>query len=205
MTSIRGYGDMLAKYGLVEEKGAQFLQSMLSESDRLSDLIQSFLDIAYIESGRKKLEVTDFDAGSFLGELIGGHSQLAGQKDISLETGEGGGMVHGDRMLLYQALSNLVSNAIKYSPRGSRVRIDARNGSGRFSFRVEDTGYGIPAEDAERVFEKFYRRRDAETQEETGFGLGLPFVREVASRHGGEVTLESRPGEGSVFSLWIPV
>ena len=205
LTSIRGYGEMLAKYGLVEEKGAEFLQSMLSESDRLSDLIQSFLDIAYIESGQKKLEVTDFDAGGFLSELIGGHSQLAGQKDISLETGEGTGMIHGDRMLLYQALSNLVSNAIKYSPRGSRVRIDARNGSGRFSFRVEDAGYGIPAEDADRIFEKFYRRRDAETQEETGFGLGLPFVREVASRHGGDVTLESQPGEGSVFSLWIPV
>ncbi len=204
LTSIRGYGDMLAKYGLVEEKGAEFLQSMLSESDRLSDLIQSFLDIAYIESGRKKLEVTDFEAGSFLGELIGGHSQLAEQKEISLETGEGTGTVHGDRMLLYQALSNLVSNAIKYSPRGSRVRIDARNGSGRFSFRVEDAGYGIPPEDADRVFEKFYRRGDGKTREETGFGLGLPFVREVASQHGGDVTLESRPGEGSVFSLWIP-
>ena len=205
LTSIRGYGDMLAKYGLVEAKGADFLQSILSETDRLSELIQSFLDIATIEAGRKKLDVTDFESGSILTELIGGHRQLAEQKEILLEMGDRGGTIRGDRMLLYQALANLVSNALKYSPPGTRVIIDTTNGNGRFCFRVEDQGYGIPTEDADRVFEKFYRRSNRETREENGFGLGLPFVREVATQHGGDVTLESRPGQGSVFSLWIPV
>ena len=205
LTSIRGYGDMLAKYGLVEEKGTEFLQSILGETDRLTDLIQSFLDIAYIESGRKKLNVTEFETASMLKELIGGHRQHAEQKGIVLEMSDREGTVQGDRMLLYQALGNLVSNAIKYSPPGTRVRIDTTNGNGRFCFRVEDRGYGIPAEDTARIFEKFYRRGSRETQDETGFGLGLAFVREVAIQHGGDVGLESRSGEGSVFSLWIPV
>ncbi len=205
LTSIRGYGDMLAKYGLVEARGAGFLQSILSETDRLSELIQSFLDIAYIESGRKALDVTDFEAGGILKELIAGHRPLAEPKDIVLEVGEGPGRVRADRMLLYQALANLLSNAIKYSPNGTRVRIDTTNGNGRVSFRVEDRGYGIPTRDAARVFEKFYRRSNRETRQESGFGLGLPFVREVATRHGGDVTLESRPGGGSVFSLWMPL
>ena len=77
-------------------------------------------------------------------------------------------------------------------------------GTVRAWFRVEDEGYGIPPEDAGRVFEKFYRRGNKETRDESGFGLGLSFVREVAVQHGGDVTLESQPGKGSVFSLWIP-
>ncbi len=205
LTAIRGYGDMLAKYGLVEARGAEYLHSILSETDRLGELIQSFLDITYIESGRKTLEVTEFETSRILKELVGGHRKLAEQKEIWLETGEGGGSIRGDRMLLYQALANLVSNAIKYSPAGARVRIDTANGNGRFCFRVEDTGYGIPTEDAARIFEKFYRRPNRETREESGFGLGLAFVKEVANQHGGDVGLESSPGEGSVFSLWISV
>jgi signal transduction histidine kinase len=107
-------------------------------------------------------------------------------------------------MLLYQALANLVSNAIKYSPAGTSIRITGSNGDGRARFLVEDEGYGIPSEEAARIFEKFYRRGNKETRDESGFGLGLAFVREVAVRHGGDVTVESEPGKGSVFSLWIP-
>ena len=112
--------------------------------------------------------------------------------------------VRADRLLLYQALSNLVTNAVKYSPAGTRVRIAMTNGSGHVSFHVSDEGCGIPAEDRERVFEKFYRRDNKETQEQTGFGLGLAFVKEVALRHGGDVTVASEVGKGSTFTLRIP-
>ena len=206
LTSIRGYSEMLAKYGLVDEKGVEFLRSIIGESNRLNELIQSFLDIAYIESGRKKLNVTEFEPAKMLDELIESHRPIAEKKGISIEKGETieADFIRGDRVLLYQAMANLVSNAIKYSPSGGRVRLDAANGDGRARFRVEDEGYGIPSEDAGRVFEKFYRRGDEETRDESGFGLGLSFVREIAIQHGGDVTLESQPGKGSVFSLWIP-
>jgi two-component system sensor histidine kinase SenX3 len=130
---------------------------------------------------------------------------LAAAKDIRLEAAAGeGAQVSADRTLVYQALSNLVTNAIKYSPGGTTVRITASNGNGRMAFRVADQGYGIPPEDAARIFEKFFRRNNTETQDQSGFGLGLAFVKEVALRHGGEVTVESQTGKGSVFTLSIP-
>jgi signal transduction histidine kinase len=107
-------------------------------------------------------------------------------------------------LLLYQAMSNLVTNAIKYSPSGTIVRLNVSNGHGRVRFDVADQGFGIPPEEAAKVFEKFYRRGNKETREQSGFGLGLAFVKEVAVKHGGDVVVESEVGRGSVFTLWIP-
>jgi signal transduction histidine kinase len=105
---------------------------------------------------------------------------------------------------MYQALTNLVTNAIKYSAPGTIVHISVANGSGTVRFCVADQGYGIPAEEHAKIFEKFYRRGNKETRDQSGFGLGLAFVREVATRHGGDVMVQSEVGKGSIFTLWIP-
>jgi two-component system sensor histidine kinase SenX3 len=115
-----------------------------------------------------------------------------------------GARILADRLLLYQAVSNLVTNAIKYSPSGTTVRVNVTNGDGRVRFQVADQGCGIPADETAKVFEKFYRRGNKETREQSGFGLGLAFVKEVAVKHGGDVLVESEVGKGSVFTLWIP-
>jgi signal transduction histidine kinase len=206
LTSIRGYSDMLVKYNLVEEKGREFLHTIIAESNRLTQLIQSFLDIAYIESGRQKITKTDFEVGPVLTDILNVVGPVADEKQIRLESAiDADGMrVHADRMLVYQALTNLVTNAIKYSPAGTSVRIGVSNGNGAVRFKVADQGYGIPAGEAAKIFEKFYRRGNKETREQSGFGLGLAFVKEVASRHGGDVIVESDVGKGSVFTLSIP-
>ena len=105
---------------------------------------------------------------------------------------------------MYQALTNLVTNAIKYSAAGTTVRVLVANGGGKIRFHVIDQGYGIPAEEQSKIFEKFYRRGNKETRDQSGFGLGLSFVREVATRHDGEVVVESEVGKGSTFTLSIP-
>src|SRR5262249_54758694 len=132
LTSIRGYSDMLLKYGLVEEKGKEFLTTIISESARLNQLIQSFLDIAYIEAGRQKITKSDFDLESVLTEMVNVIGPLAAEKQITLEpVAQCNNMrVRADRLLLYQALTNLLTNAIKYSPGGTTVRIGVSNGSG---------------------------------------------------------------------------
>jgi signal transduction histidine kinase len=206
LTSIRGYSDMLLKYGLVEDKGKEFLKTIVDESNRLNQLIQSFLDIAYIESGRQKITKTDFEIAPVLADMVNIITPVAAQKQITLEApGDLNDLrVRADRLLLYQALSNLVTNAIKYSPEGTKVSIGVSNGNGAVRFRVADQGYGIPADEASKIFEKFYRRGNKETREQSGFGLGLAFVKEVAMRHGGDVVVESEVGKGSAFTLWIP-
>jgi len=128
LTSIRGYSEMLLKYNLVQEKGRDFLGTIIDESSRLNQLIQSFLDIAYIESGRQKITKTDFEIGPVLQDMATVVAPVAGEKQISIVTGDANGMVvRADRLLLYQALTNLVTNAIKYSPAGTTVRVDVSN------------------------------------------------------------------------------
>jgi signal transduction histidine kinase/CHASE2 domain-containing sensor protein len=205
LTAIRGYSDMLLKYDLVHEKGRKFLGTILEESDRLGHLIQSFLDIAYIESGRQKVTRTDIEVAPMFRDLQSVLTPVAAARGIQLQTcGEESLRVYADRTLLYQALTNLVTNAIKYSPSGTSVQLGVSNGNGGVAFRVEDRGCGIPEDEAGKIFDKFYRRANKETLEQTGFGLGLAFVKEVAVRHGGEVTVVSEPGKGSLFTLRIP-
>jgi CHASE2 domain-containing sensor protein/signal transduction histidine kinase len=209
LTSIRGYSDMLVKYDLVAEKGKNFLATIIQESRRLNDLIQSFLDIAYIESGRQKITMTEFELAPMLSDLTSILGPLATAKDIRLEipnsTGlQVSGRVRADRLLLHQALSNLIINAIKYSPSGTFVCLSMSNGDGRVRFHVADQGCGIPAEESSKIFEKFYRRGNKETREQAGFGLGLAFVKEVAVKHGGDVSVESELGKGSIFTFWVP-
>jgi signal transduction histidine kinase/CHASE2 domain-containing sensor protein len=205
LTSIRGYSDMLLKYDLVHEKGKPFLGTIIDESGRLNQLIQSFLDVAYIESGRHQITKTDFEIGPMLKDMISVLGPVAAGKQITIESPASNGIrVHADRLLVYQALSNLVINAIKYSPAGTSVRIGVANGGDRVRFQVTDQGFGIPADEVPKIFEKFYRRENKETRDESGFGLGLAFTREVAARHGGDVVVESEVGKGSVFTLSIP-
>ena len=182
------------------------MRTILDESNRLNQLIQSFLDIAYIESGRQKITKTDFELGPVMRDILNVIGPVAAEKQITLGAPADldGMKVRADRLLLYQALTNLVTNAIKYSPVATSVTISLSNGNGAVRFHVADQGYGIPADEAAKIFEKFYRRGNKETREQSGFGLGLAFVKEVATRHGGDVSVESEVGKGSVFTLSIP-
>lgn len=207
LTSIRGYSDMLLKYNLVEEKGKEFLGTIIEESGRLSHLIQSFLDIAYIESGKQKLTLSTFELTPVLKDIAMVLGPIAAAKQIDLQIarpGEGLSL-RADKLLVSQAVTNLAANAVKYSPPGTAVQLAANNGAGRVQIRVSDQGPGIPADETSKIFEKFYRRGNKETREQSGFGLGLAFVKEVVGRHGGEVTVESEVGKGSVFTISIPV
>src|SRR5437588_7288111 len=148
LTSIRGYSDMLLKYDLVQEKGKPFLTTIIDESGRLNQLIQSFLDVAYIESGKHKISKTDFEIGPMLKDMANVLGPVAAGKQITIESADNNGLrVHADRLLVYQALSNLVINAIKYSPAGTTVRIAVANGNGAVRFQVADEGCGIPQDE----------------------------------------------------------
>ena len=122
-----------------------------------------------------------------------------------VEDGVSSPAVAADRSLITQAVANLVDNAIKYSPERTSVTLSTALEADAVRLTVEDRGYGIPPEDVERVWEKFYRvARDGRVKEEESTGLGLSFVREVVEQHGGAVELESEVGRGSKFSFTLP-
>ncbi|OGR09505.1 MAG: hypothetical protein A3K53_05500 [Deltaproteobacteria bacterium RIFOXYB2_FULL_66_7] len=112
--------------------------------------------------------------------------------------------VRGDRGQLKQVLTNLLDNAIKYTPEKGTVRLSAAGAEGRVTVSVEDTGPGIPAEALPRIFERFYRVDKARSRELGGTGLGLAIVKHIVEAHGGSVSVESRVGEGSSFRVCLP-
>jgi two-component system phosphate regulon sensor histidine kinase PhoR len=131
---------------------------------------------------------------------------LAGRKELGLrlEPFHDVPAVRGDRGQLKQVFTNLLDNAIKFTPEQGVVRISATCADGRVTVSVQDTGIGIPAEDLPRIFERFYRVDKARSRELGGTGLGLAIVKHIVEAHGGSVAVESRLGEGSTFRFTIP-
>ena len=140
-------------------------------------------------------------------ETVNNFQSAAKRKRIRLVEKDGAKLppVAADRSLITQAVSNLVDNAVKYSPERTTVTLSTELEADAVRLTVEDRGYGIPPEDVERVWEKFYRvARDGRVKEEESTGLGLSFVREVVEQHGGAVELETEVGRGSRFSFTLP-
>ncbi|HEV2369759.1 MAG TPA: ATP-binding protein, partial [Acidimicrobiales bacterium] len=177
-----------------------------AEAERAADLISDLLDLSRVE-GAVKHRAEQVEVAHVVAEAVGRVRAAADDRGIRIvERGDGSALaVVGDSGQLVSALANLLDNAVKYSDPGSSVDVEMLTGHGTVELRVVDRGIGIPARDHERIFERFYRVDRARSRETGGTGLGLAIVRHVAMNHGGRVTVESREGEGSTFTLTIPV
>ena len=165
------------------------------------------LDFSRIESGRRKYDMVPTQVEPLIRETLEAFSYPLAQQGFKVETVVPPDLpdVPMDADAVGQALSNLVDNAIKYSGDRKRLRVEAKVSGGEVAISVSDDGIGIPREEHRRIFEKFYRVGRSETQGRRGSGVGLALVRHVAEAHGGRVTVESQPGEGSRFTLWLPL
>jgi two-component system sensor histidine kinase SenX3 len=184
---------------------ARLAPKLIAEAHRLSRIIDELLELSRIELGGQALnEVVDVTA--VVGEAVALHAPLAAARDIPvrLDT-EGHPSVPGNRRQLLSAVGNLVENAIKYSDPGAVVDVTVRTDGGEVVAAVHDHGIGIPGRDLDRVFERFYRVDKARSRETGGSGLGLSIVRHVMANHGGQVSVASVEGEGSTFTLRIPL
>jgi signal transduction histidine kinase len=177
------------------------------ETRRLERMVSEMLSVAEIEAGVIKLRVDDVRLDSLFEELRSDFESLAKEKRIELvfELPPKFPVIQADRNKLALALHNLVGNAVKYTPEGGRVTISLRVERDRITVEVVDTGIGIKDEEADLVFEKFYRAKDPRVAKISGSGLGLTLSRQVARLHGGDVTLQSQLNRGSTFSLVVPM
>jgi two-component system phosphate regulon sensor histidine kinase PhoR len=191
---------------------ASFVDILGRHAQRLSRLTADLLDLARLEAGyRPRVEVVPMPA--VLEAVLPSLQPRAAEKQLTLETelepppkDDGGGdfTVAAERAAVEQVLSNLVDNAIKYTPAGGRVRVEARALPGRVELVVADTGPGIPAEHLPRLFERFYRVDNARSRELGGTGLGLSIVKHLVAAHGGEIRVESEVGHGTRFVVLLP-
>lgn len=186
------------------EDRARLARRMLDEAHRVGHTIDDLLSLSRIEADQSR-EWDDVDVGAVIAEASDRAASAAEQRRITVERQPGRSLtLRGDPRQLVSALFNLVDNAIKYSDPGSSVLVAARRDGNWIELSVADNGPGIPSRDLERIFERFYRVDRARSRETGGTGLGLAIVRHVATNHGGVVTVDSREGEGSKFTLRLP-
>jgi two-component system sensor histidine kinase SenX3 len=183
----------------------RFAARMQRESERLAELVQEIIHLSRLQVARglESPDVVHID--SVVAEAVDRGRLVADSRGVMVETGRpSGAQVYGDHALLVTAVRNLVDNAVRYSDEGTRVGVGVRSDGQLVEIAVADQGIGIPADEQDRVFERFYRVDPARSRQTGGTGLGLSIVKHVAANHGGDVTVWSQPGQGSTFTLRLP-
>jgi signal transduction histidine kinase len=214
VTAIRGYLETLAMpdMPLDEATRARYLGIINDETSRLEGIIGDLLDLARLEGGGGALSIGDVMVEQLFARVVARHERKAQNAGVQIvsEILPGANIVRGDHTRLEQALQNLAANAVRYAPSGSTISLTARPEDAGVTLSVTDAGPGITPEHLDRVFDRFYKieasraRYDGEGMPEPGgSGLGLSIVKAIAERHGGRVSVTSRPGL-TVFSLWVP-
>jgi signal transduction histidine kinase len=208
LTAIRMFAEALAM-GVRSEPEAQreYLRTIISESERLSRLLGNVLDFSKIEQGTRTYRFEPVSLEGVVGAAARAMSFALGQKgfELRIEADEGLPPVRADEDALEQAVLNLIDNAMKYSGRSREIRLDLRREANAVRIDVTDLGIGISKEDQKRVFARFFRAPESDKRSIPGAGLGLAIVSHIAEAHGGRVEVTSRPGEGSTFSIILPL
>jgi len=189
-----------------EETQREFLQIINRQSEQLTQLVNNLLNISRLESGALELEQEPVSLGDVLQQTVSKLRSIAQGKDITLTAELPARLptVTGDRSWLEQVVTNLVGNAIKFTPEGGRVTVRASQSNGEILVEVSDTGIGIPADSLDRIFTKYYRVPDESGERPEGTGLGLHIAKKIVEAHGGRIWAESTLGEGSTFRFTLP-
>jgi signal transduction histidine kinase len=208
LTSINGFAELLTAEEDLSEQAKEFVTIIANESQRLARMINTFLAVTELQrTDRQEVLKIPLRLDEVVKETVASLQQDARKRRIRLVELPTQRLppVAADKSMITQAVKNLVSNAIKYSPERTTVTVSTALEAEAVRLCVEDRGYGIPAEARDRVWEKFYRVvREGQEKDEESTGLGLSFVREVVEQHGGSVDLDSEVGRGSKFSFTLP-
>jgi two-component system, chemotaxis family, CheB/CheR fusion protein len=206
VTSLKGFTQVLlsrfTKAG--DERSATLLAKMDAQLDKLVHLISELLDVTTIEAGQLAWHTQSFDLEALVQEIVEEVGYTAERHQIRIE-GAISGPISGDRERLGQVLTNLLTNAIKYSPQATAILVAMVADRESATISVQDFGIGIASEKLTHVFERFYRVSDGEHETFPGLGLGLFISAQIVKRHGGRMWVESQPGVSSTFSFTVPL
>jgi two-component system sensor histidine kinase SenX3 len=187
------------------EAVVRFAQRMQGESERLTRLVQQIIDLSRLQNDTASDDPAVVKVAELVAEAAEHSATEAERKSIDIAVSLADDLfIQGDRAQLYAAVSNLVENAVTYSPDSSRVSVSATGAGDTVRISVADRGVGIANEELDRIFERFYRVDPARARSTGGTGLGLSIVKHVAASHGGSVEVWSEPGSGSTFTLVLP-
>jgi len=187
-------------------KAGSQLDAVMRAAMRLKHIIETMLNLRYLETGEMEVELTHFDLRTAVRDACGDYEALAETNGLVLtaDLPEEDVLVKADKEKVRVILDNLISNAVKFTPSGGRVRVGLRSRGKEVEMSVTDTGVGIPQDDLERIFDRFYQVEDHMVRRHGGMGLGLAIVKGLVDLHGGRVWAESVPGQGSRFVTVLP-
>ena len=209
MTSIRGFADLIRQglTGPVSGQAHEFLDTIVDNVDQMAALVSDLSDISRIETGRLRLQLTSVPVARYVQETVAAmRPQVEGRRHrLSLDLPADLPPALADRTRLVQIVTNLMSNACKYTPEGGQIRIQARAQGGRVHIAVVDSGIGMSAEDQARLFTQFFRSENPAVREQQGWGLGLNVTRRLVELQGGEMGVSSELGKGSTFWFSLPI
>lgn len=205
LTSIKGFAETLLGGAMRDEATCRhFLEIIDKESDRLVKLVDDLLDLSRLEGKRISLELGQVDVGELVTETVARLRPLAGTRDFQLRPATPEVIALADRDRLAQVLTNLLDNAIKFTPNGGCIAVGWRAANGEVEISVADSGQGIADADLPHVFERFYKADRARASVPGGSGLGLAITRHIVEAHGGRIRVASTPGAGTTFTFTIP-
>ncbi|MGX9806395.1 ATP-binding protein [Exiguobacterium acetylicum] len=205
LSSIYGFTELMIQRDLPPKRQKTYLEAVHSETERLSLLINDFLDLQRMEANRQEYEMAPFDIVAMIRDLKQLHSLSSSSHVIQISRNVEPLIVEGDAKKIRQLFSNLINNAIKYSPAGGTIQIQLTQQETRVTVAIQDNGIGIPASAMSNLFQKFYRVDNSDTRQIGGTGLGLSICREIARGHDGEIHVESIEGQGSTFTVELPL
>jgi two-component system sensor histidine kinase VicK len=206
ITSIMGYADTLLEGDYDQETQKEFLQVIASEARRMARLVTDLLDLSRIDSNKKKIKKTSFDLGELAKEC---QKQLAieiKKKEHHVECFVTADVppVYADKDDIQRVILNILTNSIKYTPNGGKIKIYVGFVYSDAYIKIIDNGIGIPEEDLNRIFERFYRVDKARTREMGGTGLGLSIAKEILDKNGGSIDIKSEVNKGTEVVIKIP-
>ena len=209
LTNVRSYAETIKDAGgdLPRETEDAFLDIIMGETDRMTHIVQDLLTLSRLDSGNAELSLSRFDFGAAIENVCRASALAAKQRGHALncDMPESLPLIVGDRSRLEQVMMNILGNAIKYTPDNGHIQVTAGSSASTVWMEVSDDGIGIPEQDRERIFDRFYRVDKARSRESGGTGLGLSIAKEIVLRHSGAIGLAPHQGQGTTVRLTLPI
>lgn len=209
LTNVRSYAETLrdARDDISQKTANNFLDIIINETDRMTNIVQDLLTLSRLDAGNTDLNLTRFSFGDAIENVCRSNALAAKNngQELTCVPDKNLPLICGDQSRLEQVMMNVIGNAIKYTPDGGHIQVTAGSGNTSVWMEVSDDGIGIPKEDRNRIFERFYRVDKARSRQSGGTGLGLSIAKEIVERHAGRIRLAPHEGKGTTIRIELPI